>query len=293
MDLARLAKLDLNLVLALEALLAERSVTRAGRRIGLSQPAMSAALARLRRHFGDDLLTRKGNSYELTPLGIALHDRATAACEMLERVFASQAEFDPSAEEREFTLLGSDYAVAVFGAQLARTVTEQAPGVRLTFRQTPLNIGENTGALLGAVDGLLMPHGVISGFPAIELYRDRWVIVVSADNAEVGEELTLADLVRLPWVVYQRTHDAPATRQLSMLGIEPRVQVFCDSFHLLPELVRGTRRIALIPALLARRIIPGTRGLRIMECPYEAVPLRGALWWHPRSEEHTSELQSP
>jgi DNA-binding transcriptional LysR family regulator len=277
----RLAKLDLNLVLALDALLAERSVTRAGRRVGLSQPAMSAALARLRRHFGDELLARVGNGYELTPLGTALRDRTAAACELLERVFASHAAFDASAEEREFTLMGSDYAVAVFGARLARTVSELAPGVRLTFRQSPLNLTEDVGALLGTIDGLLLPHGVISGFPALELYRDRWVVLVAEDNPEVGEELTLDTLARLPWVAYQRMHDAPAAWQLSMLGVEPRVQVSCDSFHLLPALVAGTRRVALIPYLLARRILPGTDGVRIMETPYEAVPLRGALWWHP------------
>ena len=77
-------------------------MTRAGQRVGLSQPAMSAALARLRRHFGDELLTRKGSGYELTALGVVLLDRAEVACEMLERVFGSQSRFDPSHEEREF-----------------------------------------------------------------------------------------------------------------------------------------------------------------------------------------------
>ena len=275
------AELDLNLLLALGALLEDRNLTRAGERIGMSQPAMSAALARLRRHFGDELLARDGNGYELTALGAALRDRSAAACELLERVFASQAVFDASAEEREFTLMGSDYAVAVFGARLARAVAESAPGVRLTFRQNPADLTEDVGALLATIDGLLLPHGVISGFPALELYRDRWVVLVAEDNPEVGEELTLDALARLPWAAYQRMHDTPATRQLTMLGVEPLVQVSCDSFHLLPALVAGTRRVALIPYLLASRIVPGTGGVRIMETPYEAVPLRGALWWHP------------
>ncbi|HET9171946.1 MAG TPA: LysR family transcriptional regulator [Actinospica sp.] len=274
-----LAKLDLNLVLALDALLEERSVTRAGRRVGLSQPAMSAALARLRRHFGDELLARTGNSYELTPLGAALRDRTAAACELLERVFASQADFDASVEEREFTLLASDYAMAVFGSALARAVAEQAPGIRLTFRHTPQQIEENTAAVLSTVDGLFMPHGIIGDFPAVELYRDTWVFVVSEDNPDVGDELTLDDLGRLPWAVYQRTHDAAAARQLSMLGVEPRVQVSTDSFHVLPSLVAGTRRVALLQRLLAARLGEGT-GVRVMECPFDTV-LQEAMWWHP------------
>lgn len=274
-----LAKLDLNLVLALDALLEERSVTRAGRRIGLSQPAMSAALARLRRHFGDELLARTGNSYELTPLGAALRDRTAAACELLERVFASQPEFDASVEEREFTLLASDYAMAVFGSALARAVAEQAPGIRLTFRHVPRGIEENPAPILSTVDGVILPHGVITGFPAVDLYGDSWVCVVGEDNPEVGDALTLDDLGRLPWAVYQRTHDAAAARQLSMLGIEPRVQVSTDSFHVLPALVVGTRRVVLLQRRLASTIGEGT-GVRIMECPFESV-LQEALWWHP------------
>lgn len=275
-----LASLDLNLVVALRALLEERNVTRAGQRIGLSQPAMSAALARLRRHFDDDLLSRSGGRYELTALGLALLDRTATACDLLERVFTSQADFDPAQEEHEFTLLASDYAVTVFGAELARTVHAEAPGIRLGFRQTPGGVTEDTTALLSAADGLLIPHGIISDVPAVELFRDRWVFLVADDNSEVGDELTLADLARLPWVTYQRTYDAPAVRQLSMLGIEPRVEVSADGFLVLPFLVAGTRRIALVQELLAERL-RGVAAVRIMEPPFDAVPLQEAMWWHP------------
>ncbi|MFG3632883.1 LysR family transcriptional regulator [Streptomyces huasconensis] len=275
-----LASLDLNLITALRALLQERSVTRAGQRVGLSQPAMSAALARLRRHFDDDLLSRVGSRYELTALGQVLLDRTATACDLLERVFTSQADFDPAHETHTFTLIASDYAVAVFGAELARTVHAEAPGIRLRFRQTPTDVTENTGTLLSTADGLLMPHGVINGFPAVELYRDRWVFLVSDDHPDVGERLTLDDLRRLPWVTYRRTYDAPAVRQLGMLGIEPRTEVSVDSFQALPWLVAGTRRIALIQELLADRL-RGVAPVRVMECPYEAVPVQEALWWHP------------
>ena len=132
-----LAGLDMNLVVALHALLAERNVTRAGQRIGLSQPATSAALARLRRHFGDELLVRKGSGYELTALGAVLLDRADVACDMLERVFGSQPSFDPEREEREFVILASDYAVAVFGAGLPARSACWRPGNRSVFRSRP------------------------------------------------------------------------------------------------------------------------------------------------------------
>jgi DNA-binding transcriptional LysR family regulator len=275
-----LARLDLNLVVALRALLEERNVTRAGQRVGLSQPAMSAALARLRRHFDDDLLARVGGHYELTALGQVLLDRTSTAYDVLERLFASQAAFDPAKESREFKLIASDYAVSVFGTELARVVHEEAPGVRLRFAQTPTTVVDDTATLLSTTDGLFMPHGVISDFPATDLFSDRWVFLVSHDHPSVDGHLTRHDLARLPWVTYQRTYDAPAVRQLGMLGIEPRVEVSVDSFQLLPLLVAGTRRIALIQARLARLLAP-LAAVRAVEPPYEAVPLREALWWHP------------
>ncbi|MFE0419900.1 LysR family transcriptional regulator [Streptomyces tendae] len=275
-----LSRLDLNLVVALRALLEERNVTRAGQRVGLSQPAMSAALSRLRRHFDDDLLARVGGHYELTALGQVLLDRASTAYDLLERLFASQADFDPANESREFKLLASDYAVAVFGTELARVVHQEAPGIRLRFAQTPTTVVDATDTLLSTTDGLLMPHGVISDFPATDLYQDRWVFLVAEDHPSVGDRLTREDLARLPWVTYQRTYDAPAVRQLGMLGIEPRVEVSVDSFQIMPLLVSGTRRIALVQARLARLLAP-LAAVRVVEPPYEAVPLSEALWWHP------------
>jgi DNA-binding transcriptional LysR family regulator len=125
-----------------------------------------------------------------------------------------------------------------------------------------------------------MPHGVISDFPATDLYDDGWVFLVADDHPDVDGRLTLDDLARLPWVTYQRTYDAPAVRQLGMLGIEPRVEVSVDSFQLLPLLVAGTRRIALVQARLARLTAP-LAAVSVVKPPYEALPLREALWWHP------------
>ena len=277
-----LAGLDMNLVVALRALLTERNVTRAGERVGIGQPAMSAALARLRRHFGDDLLARKGSGYELTALGKVLLDRTEVACEMLELVFGSQPRFDPAREHREFTLLSSDYAVAVIGERLARRISAEAPHVRITFRQIPATLVEDPAAHLSTVDGLFMPHGIISGLPAVELFRDRWLCAVAADHPEVGQSITLEQLAALPWAIYQRVYDAPVARQLSLLGIEPRVQVSVDNFQMLPGMVAGTRRVAMIQALLAARLGlgPGS-GIRLLECPFDAVPVQEALWWHP------------
>ncbi|XVQ06569.1 LysR substrate-binding domain-containing protein [Spirillospora sp. CA-255316] len=200
---------------------------------------------------------------------------------LLKRLFTSRAGFDPATERRAFTLLASDNAIAVFGADLARAVHARAPGVQLHFGHVGLPIVQDPDTALGAVDGVLMPHGVISGFPTVELFRDAWVCLVSADHPEIGDDgVTLDDLARLPWAVYRRTFDTPATRQLAALGLEPRVEVTVQSFQHLPALVAGTRRGALMQHRLARQI-RRLAPVRVLPCPFEAVPVEEALWWHP------------
>ena len=139
---------------------------------------------------------------------------------------------------------------------------------------------ENTATVLSTVDGLLMPHGVIDGFPAVDLHQDRWLCMIADDHPEIGHELTLDQLAHLPWAVYQRPYDAPAARQLSMLGISPQVEVSVQTFQLLPHMIEGTRRIAMIQERLARKAVRSA-AVRVLPCPFEAVPVQEAMWWHP------------
>jgi DNA-binding transcriptional LysR family regulator len=278
----RLANLDLNLLLSLRALLTERNVTRAAAALGLSQPAVSAALARLRRHFGDELLTRVGNRYELTPLAVRLVERTESAVAGVERVFTAAPDFDPAATVREFTLLVSDYATAVLGAPLSAAMAEQAPAARLRLRpHTPEDVA-GAGERLRGVDGLLVPHGFVDDLPYLDLYDDRWVLLVATGNRRVGGEATLEDLAALPWVtIYHRpTAFTAAAQQLRAHGIEPHAQVVVESFLPVPELVAGTDRVALIQSRLAARIRPGD-GVRVVAPPFDAAPLVEAMWWHP------------
>ncbi|MGY1708860.1 LysR family transcriptional regulator [Geodermatophilus sp. SYSU D00758] len=285
-----LANLDLNLLVSLDALLEQRSVTRAAQQLGLSQPALSAALARLRRHFGDELLSRVGNSYRLTPLAAQLGPRVRVALDGVERVFTAQPEFDPAESSREFSVLVSDYGCAVLGDALARLLAAEAPGARLRLaHNTPEAVDQAAQTLL-ATDLLVLPHGFVTDLPHADLHRDRWVIVVAADNPHVGDEITVGQLETMPWVAtyYGPTASTPAARQMRMLGIEPRVQVVTESFLTVPGLVAGSDRIALLQERLVRRLPPDA-GIRALPCPFEAGPLLEAVWWHPvydRDPEH-------
>ncbi|RFU21485.1 LysR family transcriptional regulator [Geodermatophilus marinus] len=285
-----LANLDLNLLVSLDALLEQRSVTRAAQQLGLSQPALSASLARLRRHFGDELLSRVGNNYRLTPLAAQLRPRVRVALDGVERVFTAQPEFDPAESTREFSVLVSDYGCAVLGDALARLLAEEAPGARLRLaHNTPEAVDQAAQTLL-ATDLLVLPHGFVTDLPHADLHRDRWVIVVAADNPDVGEEISVGQLETMPWVAtyYGPTASTPAARQMRMLGIEPRVQVVTESFLTVPGLVAGSDRIALLQERLVRRLPPDA-GIRALPCPFEAGPLLEAVWWHPvydRDPEH-------
>jgi DNA-binding transcriptional LysR family regulator len=278
---AKLANLDLNLLVSLDALLAERSVSRAAERLGLSQPSLSASLARLRRHFRDDLLDRVGNRYELTPLAAQLAEQTTSALAAVARVFATEPDFDPATAEREFTVLISDYAITVLGPPLAALLA-RAPNIRLRLHQVAIPAVNAAAQALRDVDAMVLPHGYLTGLPSVQLFTDRWVCVVAAGHPAVGEKLTMTDLEELPMVVahHEPTSYTPAGKQLAMLGVQPRVQLVAETFLALPFLVAASDGVALIQERLARQLAPAA-GVRILPCPFEVAPLIEALWWHP------------
>ncbi len=277
-----LASLDLNLLVSLDALLEQRSVTRAAARMGLSQPALSASLARLRRHFGDELLTRVGNEYRLTPLAVQLRELVRVALTGVERVFTAQPGFDPASSTREFSLLVSDYVVVVLGDTIAELLAEEAPHTRLRLTPHSPAMVDTAHQVLLSTDLLLLPHGFVGDLSHRDLYRDEWVCVVAADNPVVDDGLTAEDLERLPWVAtyHGQTASTPAARQMRQLGIEPRVQVVNESFLTVPVLVAGSDRIALLQRRLVD-LLPLGSGIRALPTPFEAGPLVEAMWWHP------------
>ncbi|HEU4347652.1 MAG TPA: LysR family transcriptional regulator [Actinoplanes sp.] len=278
----KVANLDLNLIVSLDALLQERSVSKAAARLGLSQPALSASLARLRRHFGDELLARAGNRYELTPLAVQLVDVTSSAMASVVRVFASAAQFDPASANREFTVIMSDYATTVLGPALAELIREQAPGVRLHVQQLATHVVDTATETLRAADGLVMPPGILSDLPHRRLFTDDWVCMIGVDTPIDGDELTLDELGRLPMVMSYQTATSftPVAKQLEMLGVVVNMQMVVESFVALPFLVAAVRGVGLIQKRLAGRLASAAE-VRVVPCPFEPVPLVEALWWHP------------
>ena len=278
------AELDLNLLLTLGALLEDRNLTRAGERIGLSQPAMSAALARLRRHFGDDLLEREGRGYRLTVLGEQLLPTVREALRQLETTMQRSPRFDPAESDREFSIAASDYAVSILADPLLRLVKAAAPRIRLHLHSLPPDVS-TSGQALAMNDLLIGPVGFDFPGRRRELFRDRFVCVVDPRTADVSVadgSLSLADLARLPHAAptfAPGTH-TPVERVLDELGVTPRVAVTVFGWLSLPFVLAGTGMVALMPERMAKLAIRSTR-LAILEPPFGLVELVEAAYWHP------------
>ncbi len=286
-----MARLELNLLVSLDALLTERSVTKAADRLGLSQPALSASLSRLRVHFDDPILVRDGNAYRLTPLAARLAEQTATALDAARKVFANESTFDPATSTREFTIYGSDYAFASVGSRLSIALREVAPHVRFRFMNHTPAIVEDPMHSLRTVDGMLLPHGFTTELPCVDVYEDSWVCVVARDNEAVGEHLTMDNLRELPWVFTYQSRSAftPAGRQLQMIGVEPHIDVVVEGFLALPYFVAGTDRIGMVQAGLADRIA-AAGDLRVLDPPFDVVRLAGALWWHPMHTDDPSHV---
>ncbi|WP_194421244.1 LysR family transcriptional regulator [Microbacterium abyssi] len=289
-DHALLSRLDLNLLVSLDALLTERSVTRAADRLHLSQPALSASLARLRTHFNDQILARRGNTYELTPFALRLSEHTSTALEAARRVFESQATWTPSDSTREFSIYGSDYGFATVGAAVSKLAADRGLGIRFRFMLHNPSVVEDAATRLRSADALIIPHGFLTDLAYADLWRDDWVAIVSDDHPSVGEELTMEDLGSLPFVMTYQSRSAftSASRQIQQLGIEPRVEAVVESFLSMPLFVSGTDRVGFVQRALAP-VVTRLGGVRVVGLPFDATPIVNAVWWHPvhgRDPEH-------
>jgi DNA-binding transcriptional LysR family regulator len=278
-----LGSIDLNLLVILQALIEEGSVTRAGMRVGMPQPAMSMALARLRRHYKDELLVRTANGYELTPLARSLLPSVRESTRLVAQAFIP-AQCRPPAGDHMFTLGLTDCSMTLLGQPLLRRVRELAPNVRLRMRlATPDKADERR--LLG-YDVLVAPAGFWpDGQPEV-ITRDRLVYVADPANPRLRDgTLTAGDLQALPHAAARLPHPGadPAAAALERLGVIPTVVVTTGGWLPLPFLVAGTDLVAAIPQRLARRVCAaaGVTTVTITDPLLAAIELVEAAWWHP------------
>ena len=276
------AEIDLNLLLALGALLEDRNLTRAGERIGMSQPAMSAALVRLRRHYSDDLLEREGRGYRRTVFGEQLLPAVREALRHLDTTMQRSPRFDPGDSDREFSIAASDYTVAILAEPLLRLVNRIAPRITLHLNALPAGLS-SSGAALAMHDLLIGPVGF--DFPGrhTELFRDRLVCVVDpVASGLTGPALSLEDLSRLPHAepAFAPGQPTPVDRVLDEIGITRRVRISMFGWLSVPFALEGTEMVAIMPERMARLAVRSAP-LAILEPPFGRVELVEAAYWQP------------
>lgn len=273
---------DLALLATLDALLQEGSVTGAARRVGLSTPAMSHALARVRERLKDPVLVRSGRGMVLTPRAQALKERVHSVVVEAAQALAPERPFVAAELERTFVVQATDYVLAVLGLELDGILRREAPEVSLRF--VP-NTPDDAAVLRdGAAD---LAVGIYGELPpemrSRPLLTDRFVCVVRQDHPSVGKRLSLEQFVALAHIQIAPRgkpggyiDDVLATR-----GLSRRVARAVPYFLTAMQLAANTDYVLTVSERLARQLGPTLR-LRAVEVPLPLRPYALSLLWHPR-----------
>ena len=280
---SRLSGIDLNQLLALDALLREGSVTRAARRVGLSQPAMSHALARLRVQFADPLLVRAGKRMQPTPRARALAAPLRDALARLESALGEPAPFHPERAEGTLRIAAVDFSMLVLVPALCAVLAREAPGITVSVVAPVEQLDR---ALVdGETDLHLGLRRPAEGLFQRDLLTERFVCVVRRDHPEVGRSLNLRQFTRLPHALISPhgTKTGAVDVALARRGLSRRVQVVMPNFHAAALLVARSDMVLTVSERVARTA-PRRGPLRILRPP---LPLDGftvTMRWHARTD---------
>lgn len=282
----RLDNFDLNLLVAFDALVAERNVTRAAQRLSLTQSAMSASLKRLREALGDPILVQHGKKMVPTHYAQALAPKVGSAIADLRRLIQPSAGFDAATSTRVFRIAASDYIATVLLAPLLRALEHEAPGIRVEI-SLPSDMTSRRLAI-GDFDLLLTPEEFIDpAHPAELLFRERHVIVGCRDNPVLARPLTMEGFAATGHVAVRIDgRNTYVESELDRLGLVRRVEVQAPSFVQAPFLLPGTGRIALMHERLAHMMAP-LLGLKVIEPPFALPVMHEMMQFHAtrRSDE--------
>lgn len=277
----RFNKLDLNLLVALDALLKERSISRAAERLHLSQSATSNALARLREYFDDELLVQVGRRMEPTPRAAGLQDAVRDVLLRVDSTIATQPQFDPTTSDRVFRLYISDYTQMVLGPHLMALAEAQRCSARFDFLAQVANPQRDLER--GEADLLVIPKGLTSlEHPEEVLYDDRFVCVVWRDARIAQGELSFeryvaaAHVIMVPAATTLESFESAFVRRY---GVSRRVVASTYAFAAMPSLIVGTEHVATVHARLAR-LLARALPIEIRPAPLPITPMQQAMQWH-------------
>lgn len=279
----RFEKLDLNLLIALDAFLQEKGVSLAADRLNLSQSAASGALAKLREYFKDDLLVMQGRSMALTPRAEKLIEPVQQVLDQIRSTIMVPEPFDPATSDRTLAIMATDYVFDILLRPAIIACATEAPGIR--FHLVPIVEQPLDAIQRGHADLLIGIDNVISPDNAHEvLFTEDFVVVGWADNPMLTGPMTLDLYQQLGHVSVRfgrQTSSYEASAATTRL-IERRVEIVASSFTSVGGLVVGTNRIATMHRRLALRMAQ-TLPLKLMDVPFDLPPIREIAQWSSRS----------
>ncbi|MEZ4297796.1 MAG: LysR family transcriptional regulator [Polyangiaceae bacterium] len=280
----RMGAMNLNLLAALDALLAEGSVTRAAQRMGVTQSAMSHSLRQLRELLGDPLLVRGPLGMTPTPRGEALREPVRRGLLELSRALAGRA-FEPEKATRTFTISAGDFFTVLLLPPLLSILQREAPGIDVSVRPAA-----------GARDADLMEAGEIDAAVAVvlperatlrrtRLFTEGFACVVREGHPEVGEALSLEAYVRLPHALISPGGSGPSfvDEALARLGKSRRIALRVPYFLAAPPIIARSDLLLTAPRRMVEPFA-GSLPLRLLEPPLETPSFSVHLAWHERDD---------
>ncbi|MCF4128074.1 LysR family transcriptional regulator [Methylobacterium sp. SyP6R] len=276
-----LSRIDLNLLVALDALLAERSVTRAASRIGIGQSAMSSALARLRTLFGDELLTRAPEGMRPTPRALALAEPLRTVLRQVQTLVRREEAFDPRTVVRTFTISLPDSTEVLLGTRLLAHLRREAPGISLLLRSV------DRAHVLEELDADRIDLAIDLSFRGQMhhkqrlLYRDSYVCLFNAALVGLTPPISLDDYLRFPHVLtsLRGTAHGVVDDALAKLGLARTLAVTSPRFLAVPFLVRAAPVLTTMHARLAL-LFAETLGLTVSPVPVPLDDVAVGMLWH-------------
>ncbi len=279
--------LDLNLLKTLDALLDERSVTRAAARLSLTQPAVSGMLNRLRDYFDDPLFIR-------VPHGIVPTTRAETLAAPVKRILADidvllqPTEFDPLSASLTFTVAATDYALRAVMVPFIAALKVRAPAIRV--RVVPVESDRLVSQLeRGSVDvALITPHTTPAELHSRALYDERYVCMMRADHPDAGKPLSLARFCALEHVLV--SYEGESFRgvtdgALEKIGLTRHVGLSVSNFLVLPDVLAISDMIAAVPS----RIAENQTGMFVCETPVPVPGFTKSMAWHGRTHRNPAQ----
>jgi DNA-binding transcriptional LysR family regulator len=279
-------RLDLNLLITLEALLVERNVTRAAARLHLSQPAVSAQLSRLRDMFGDTLLIPAQRGMTPTAKALELLDPLRQALDQVRATVATHKEFDPGAMEMILTIACTDYPQVAVVMPLIKHLRTSAPGVKVALLN--LNAPELDAQMArGDVDlAFMTPETAPPTLRAKHLLNERYVLIARHGHPTLRDTVTIETFAQLEHVIVSPRgagFASPVDDALAALGLARKVVLSSASFLFVTEIVSESDLVALVPERLT---VQHRHKLTTLECPVAIDGFSLSMVWHERNQDH-------